>query len=382
MRGRSAAAPSIQLAERNNTLACISSALVIGGGIAGLSSAIALARVGVRCDVIELSDTPQGASLGISGRATDALVELGIYDAVHDTGTPFGPDSDVTSLRDSTGRVISPGPQRARWPGAKDAVAVYRPVFVDVMTDAARRLGVGIRYGVTAHDIANSEQEVTVGFTDGEQRRYDLLVGADGIGLNPSHPLPRRSQAQYAGQLSIRWMAPGPAIADAGWYVGPVGRLGFYYLPQGMVYVPAVITMAEPRHLTDDELFSLFTRLLDSFSAPAVVELRNRLEKNSQLIGRFFEWILVPEPWHRGRAVLIGDAAHATTAHMGMGGGMALEDSVVLAQCLAGSSDLPEALSAFMSRRFERVRSVVETSVRLSRGSNRKKPRQRTTRPC
>jgi hypothetical protein len=77
---------------------------------------------------------------------------------------------------------------------------------------------------------------------------------------------------------------------------------------------------------------------------------------------------------YRGRALLIGDVAHATTAHMGMGGGMALEDAVVLGQCVAGAATQPEALDAFMTRRFERVRSVVETSVRLSRLEQEKAP--------
>jgi 2-polyprenyl-6-methoxyphenol hydroxylase-like FAD-dependent oxidoreductase len=169
-------------------------------------------------------------------------------------------------------------------------------------------------------------------------------------------------------------MAPGPAIADEGWYHGPVGRLGFYYLPQGMVYVPAVITMPEWKRLSQDEVFSLFTRLLDSYTAPAVVELRRRLTPDARLIGTAFQWILLPTPWYRGRTLLIGDAAHATTAHMGMGGGMALEDAAVLGQCVANAVTLSEALDAFMARRFERVRLVVETSVKLSRLEQEKAP--------
>jgi hypothetical protein len=117
-----------------------------------------------------------------------------------------------------------------------------------------------------------------------------------------------------------------------------------------------------------------FTGLLDSYSAPVIVELRRRLAPDSDLIGRPFEWILLSQPWHKGRCLLIGDAAHATSAHMGMGGGMALEDSVVLAQCVAAASTLTEAFDAFMTRRFERVRTVVETSVALSRLEQAKAP--------
>jgi 2-polyprenyl-6-methoxyphenol hydroxylase-like FAD-dependent oxidoreductase len=95
--------------------------------------------------------------------------------------------------------------------------------------------------------------------------------------------------------------------------------------------------------------------------------LGNRLTEDAELIGRPFEWLLLPDPWYTGRSLIIGDAAHATSAHMGMGGGMAVEDAAVLGQCIGSAATLEEALRAFMSRRFERVRLVVETSVKLSK---------------
>ena len=163
-------------------------------------------------------------------------------------------------------------------------------------------------------------------------------------------------------------MVPGPALPDEGWYVGPVGRIGFYYMPQqDLVYVPAVVDRADLTRMSKGEVFALYTELLGSFTAPAIVELRRRLTPEADLIARPFEWILVPGPWHRGRTILIGDAAHATTAHMGMGGGMALEDAVVLAHCVASAPTLDAAYAAFMERRFARVRTVVESSVELSR---------------
>lgn len=348
-------------------MACVSTALIVGGGIAGLSAAIALSRAGVRCEVVEVSGVPLGASIGISGRAAEAMVELGIYDEVHRTGMPFGPDSTALTQWDAAGKMIGPGPKRPNWPGAVDGVAVYRPVFIGIMAETARSLGATIRTGVTAREIVNGPDAVTVTFTDGETKSYDLLIGADGIGsktramLFPDAPTP-----QYAGQMSIRWMSPGPDIADAGWYNGPVGRLGFYHLPvQGLMYTAAVIDMPAWQRMSEEEVYALFARLLDSYTAPAIVALRKRLAPGQEIIGRPFEWVFMPAPWHTGRALLIGDAAHATTSHMGMGGGMALEDSVVLGQCVAAACSLPEALDAFMARRFDRVRIVVETSLKL-----------------
>ena len=188
------------------------------------------------------------------------------------------------------------------------------------------------------------------------------------------HIFPEAPKPQFAGQLSIRWMAPGPQLADEGWYVSEVGRLGYYYLPQDLVYVASVINLPEWRWFTEEDARAKLTELLDSMTAPAIRELRSRLDDRSEVIGRPFESILVPNPWYRGRILLIGDAAHATSAHMGMGGGMALEDAVVLGQSIASEATLDEALSAFMRRRFERVKLVVETSVKLGQLEQEKAP--------
>jgi 2-polyprenyl-6-methoxyphenol hydroxylase-like FAD-dependent oxidoreductase len=349
-------------------MACISRALIVGGGIAGLSSAIALSRIGVACNVVELKDAPLGASLGISGRAAEALDALGVYEECFRTSRPFSSGSKVLYQWDAAGKLLSPGPQRVEWPGAKTALGVYRPDFLQVLGDEANRLGALIRTGVTVRTVEEGPNESSVTFTDGGVKSYDLIIGADGLNsATRARIFPRAAKPAYSGQISIRWMAPGPAIEGEGWYHGSVGRIGFYYVPQGLIYVASVISTPDPRVLGKDEVHALFTSLLNSYTAEPIAELRRRLTPDAALLCNSYYWTLVPEPWHRGRTLLIGDAAHATTSHMGMGGGMALEDSVVLAECLATAATLDDALAAFMARRFERVRTVVESSVGAAR---------------
>ena len=169
-------------------------------------------------------------------------------------------------------------------------------------------------------------------------------------------------------------MAPGAPVDGEGWFTSPLGRVGFYWLPGNVVYVAAVIDAPEGTWLEGEKLYGVYSQLLDSFTAPPVLELRRRLTPDSPVICRPFEWIMVPAPWYKERALLIGDAAHATTAHMGMGGGMALEDAVVLGQCLGAAPMLSHALQQFQERRYQRVRTVVESSVALSRLEQEKAP--------
>ena len=95
-------------------------------------------------------------------------------------------------------------------------------------------------------------------------------------------------------------------------------------------------------------------------------ELRDLITDSSKVVYRPIETVWVEPPWQRGRVTLLGDAAHATSPHVGQGAAMALEDSVVLAEELAAADDLREAFAAFGRRRYERVRTIVEISEQIA----------------
>ncbi|MCA0243466.1 MAG: FAD-dependent monooxygenase [Proteobacteria bacterium] len=347
----------------------MSKGLIVGGGIAGLGAAIALARAGVQCDVVELGEAPAGASLSLSGRAADALDELGIYDECLASGAPFTAQMASPVMNDAAGRPLGAPAARPAIAQAKQPLGVFRPVFAGILERNAQGLGASLRKGVTVERLVDDGDDLsTVAFSDGTTKRYEFVIGADGIASTTRAALfPDAASPAYSGQMSVRWMIPGPALDGEGWYVGAGGRLGFFHMPrQSLVYAPMVFTLPESR-LTQADAYELVKRFLDTFSAPAVVNLRQRLRPDSSLICRPFRWHLLQAPWYRGRSLLIGDAAHATTAHMGMGAGMALEDAVVLAQCIAKAPTLQQAYASFMDRRYERVRIVVETSLALSK---------------
>ena len=94
----------------------------------------------------------------------------------------------------------------------------------------------------------------------------------------------------------------------------------------------------------------------------------------SRIIYRPLEKVLVPSPWHRGRVLLIGDAAHATTPHLASGAGIAIEDALVIGEMLQDGLTPPTLFDSFMARRFERCRMVIENSLQLGEFEMHPKP--------
>jgi 2-polyprenyl-6-methoxyphenol hydroxylase-like FAD-dependent oxidoreductase len=95
---------------------------------------------------------------------------------------------------------------------------------------------------------------------------------------------------------------------------------------------------------------------------PAIAAYASRITDDEAVVYKPLEWLLLDDDWHRGRVVLLGDAVHATTPHLGQGAGMAIEDGIVLAEELSRAADPEEAFVAYRNRRFERCRYIVEHS--------------------
>ena len=345
-----------------------SRALIVGGGIAGLASAVALRQAGLEVDVAEIGDLrPVGAGIGLAGRAPNALDDLGVYEEVARTGQP---GLGAPAMHDAAGRALAVPSAPREIPGALEAIGAYRPALAEVLCARAAGLGARIETGLSVESVDDGADAAVVKMTDGDVRAYDLVIGADGINSKTrSLVFPDAPEPQYAGQMSIRWVFPSDPIDGEGWYIaGQLGRMAFYHQPYpNAIYAPMVINMPRTR-LSRQGAYDVVKELTDSYTAPPIVELRRHLTPGSELIARPFDWILMDRSsWFRGRTLLIGDAAHATTAHMGMGGGMALEDAVVLGQCVGAASSLQQAYETFVGRRYERVRTVVETSVALSK---------------
>jgi 2-polyprenyl-6-methoxyphenol hydroxylase-like FAD-dependent oxidoreductase len=341
--------------------------LIIGGGFSGMSAAIQLRKQGKQVDLVEIDSgwRNYGAGISLGGATLRAFGQLGILDRFLEEG----------HAADGVRLCLPHGPQVAEIPTPRIAGAdvpgggaILRPVLARILADATRDSGADIRLGCSFTRFTQDAEGVDVDFTDGQRRRYDVVIGADGLyskvreALMPDAPKPR-----YSGQAVWRAVLPRPAdIATATMWMGPRIKPGVNPVSKTEMY----LFVTEPRptndHVDPASFVERLRGLLDGFAAPQLQAIREQIGEHSQIIFRPLEGLLVPRPWSRGRIVLIGDTVHATTPHLASGACIGIEDALVLAEELARDGvEVPAALAAFEARRWERCRMVVENSQRL-----------------
>jgi len=342
----------------------IESALVVGGGVGGMSAAIALRKHGVEVTLIDAD--PQwrvyGAGISVTGVSLRAFEDLGVLDEVRKRGHVGA------GLRGRTpdGKVLFETPLPENPAPVQQSGGIMRPVLHEILSNSVRQHGVTVRLGVRAQTFEQDSGGVKVTFDDGSSARFDLVIGADGIYSQTRQMIfPAAPKPQFTGQGCWRVVAPRPPEVDrAEMYLGGPVKLGLNPVSEDQMYMFVLEHVPQNPFFNDEELVPHLRELLAPFGG-AVPGVRDSIERPEQVNYRPLEWLLLPKPWSQGRAVLIGDAAHATTPHMASGAGMAIEDALVLADELARQEDVGQALQAFAERRFERARLVVETSVRI-----------------
>ncbi len=338
--------------------------LVVGGGIGGMSAALSVARRGAAVTLIDSDPNWRvyGAGITITGMSLRAFDDLGVLDAIRERG--FVHDG-MRPMR-FNGEPLGP-PMRAPAgsPPVMHGGGIMRPVLHEILSARVRGADIDIRLGVSVDALTQNDDYVDVTLTDGKLERYDLVVGADGIYsqmrtmIFPDAPMPK-----FTDQGCWRIVAERPPQIDrAEIYFGGPLKLGMSPISQQQMYVFLL------EHVPGNPWFApeTYVEHLSDLMAPFggnVPAVRAALGKDSQIVYRPLEWLMLQGDWYQGRVVLIGDAAHATTPHMASGAGLAVEDGLVLADELGKTDDVTSALNQFMTRRVERARLVVETSVR------------------
>ena len=330
--------------------------LIVGGGIAGLSVATALHRQGLTPELVERSTTwpAVGAGINLPANGVRVLRALGVGEAVDRTATVIR----RWAFFDQQGALLCETDLEDLWRDVGPSLGITRVRLQEALVAGA---AVSHRLGVSLTALTQDDDRVRVSFSDGMSGDYDLVVGADGIHSTVRELALSASSPSYAGTMAWRSVIPTrpPGILDMMVLMGEGSFFGLAPMGEGHTYGFGAVGGARFKDPIVGRL-ERFRRRFAEFGAPVPAYLA-ALQSDEQLHFGAIEWVEVDE-WHRGRVVLLGDAAHAGPPHMGEGGCMAMEDALVLADVLRKAESVESALDAYVRRRRPRAGWVQEQS--------------------
>ena len=338
---------------------------IVGGGIGGLAAGVAMARRGIEAHVFEAAAELREAGAGITMQtnAMQVLNRLGLAGAVAAAGARV----ERGEVRDCTGgrlQAVELGEAEARF--GFGTVGIHRARLQRVLADALPpgRLHLGRACVGVEH-----EDGARVRFGDGGEVRARVVVGADGLRSAVRGALFPEVRLRYSGQTSYRAVVarrPPPELAGASWEVwGPGCRFGFLAIAADETYWFATEEAAPDGRDAPGEARARLARLFADFPHP-IPDLIDAAGEGDLVRTDIHDVPPIPS-WHRGRVVLLGDAAHATTPNLGQGGAQAIEDAYVLADQLAVQTDPIAAFAGYERLRMAKARQVVNRSWQFGR---------------
>lgn len=349
-------------------------ALVIGSGLAGPLTAMALAKAGIEATICEARDEGapiRGGGFNIASNGLDALAAIDALDATAGLGLPAPRLSFYGRAGRPLGTVVTGLPA----PGGQDTTSFKRRDLFTALQQEATRRGIETRYRKRLVRLEQGRTSVTAFFSDGTADTADILVGADGIhsavrpAIDPAAPQPR-----YTGLVSFGGFAPNPGLApEPGRWKMAFGRRAFFgwFVPDD-TQAWWFVSMPSERPLSREEILAdgipawsrRLAGLFDGEKVPAA-EIIAAQGDDIIVVGAEHDLPTVPV-WHQGRVIIVGDAAHAASTSSGQGASMAMEDAATLGRCLRDTAGPDEAFTAFSRLRRERVAKVVALGAKTA----------------
>ena len=350
-------------------------ALIIGGGIAGPVTAMALQRAGIDSTIYEArapEEVTGGAFLTVAVNGLDALRAIDAHKDVLECGFP----SRAIELRSGSGKVLGEVPIGGELPDGRVSQTMRRADLYRALIGQAWDRGIPIEFSKRLLEAACMPGGgVRARFEDGTDAQGHLLIGADGIFsrtrrlIDPVAPSPR-----YTGLGNVGGFAPAGVVSgESDKYVMVFGKRGFFgYLvsPSGEVWWFAnppcrlELSRAELAALGVEQWKERLIRLFRDDAGPAVEIIRATTEWG--VATNQHDMPRVPN-WWRGPMIVIGDAAHAASPTSGQGASLAMEDAVVLARCLRDVPDVELAFASYERLRRPRVERIVAQAARINR---------------
>lgn len=335
--------------------------IINGGGIAGLTAAIALRKLGIGVDVFESAKEIKtvGAGLVIQTNAIKALEYLGIEDKIIESANPI----NQLAILDEKGKVIKNQKPSSENRELFAGLAIHRHTLHRILKSYLPENILFTNKKVISFSYI--DEKVILHFEDGSTAEGDYLISADGINSNIRLQILPDSKPRYAGYFCWRSVIDNanPKITEATETWGSKGRFGIVPINENRIYWYATINSSQFDVKTNH--YSL-KNLQEHFSDYHLL-VQQVLEKSSDdnLIKNPISDIKPLSHFAFNKVLLIGDAAHATTPNLGQGACQGIEDVMVLHQEIAVNNDIPSAFKSFEKRRIEKTKLIIETSRKL-----------------
>lgn len=333
---------------------------VAGAGIGGLTAAIALSRRGAQVTVLEQAAeiTEVGAGIQVSPNGFAVLKALGLGEAFRAIAT----QGEAVELRDYRAGNLVARLDLGLLPQDQPYFFVHRADLIEVLAEAARDSGVRIRL-LQQVDSVRLEDRPELQMANGDTLRAELLIGAEGIHSKLRQTLNGVQAPFFTRQTAWRATIPNvighPNVSRV--YMGPRQHMVTYPLRGGeiinIVAVQERTGWAEEGWMHEDDPENL---------RQAFAGYGGEAKRMLDAVERVGFWGLFRHPvapvWHKGRAAILGDAAHPTLPFMAQGAVMAMEDAWVLADALDAAETVEAGLAAYQARREARVKKVIEAA--------------------
>jgi 6-hydroxynicotinate 3-monooxygenase len=338
---------------------------IIGAGIGGISTAIFLRKFGFKCTVFEqapeflrlgagINFAPNGTRIFRAMGLGDEMLRVGVKPRLRsnrrwDTGEPFFSSDNIANAKKY----------------GSEYVAFHRADLHNMLVGAVGRET--FQLGKRLTRLLAKDSSVELHFSDGTILSFDAVVGADGLNSIVRQYTTGLDDSQYFGHAAYRAIVPTEKLKgkiDLCDYIRWWGPNESYVLTYCMKEDRAEynVVASGPETLQSTDLKPMpvpakdMKATFNGFHADAQLVL-----ENCEDVSRWPMIVRTPKrPWSKGRVAILGDAAHPMTPHLGQGGGMAVEDAVILARCLQAvdGKDIERAFQSYEACRFERASEV------------------------